>query len=360
MNTSDFIIKRGMVFYLEEPGKSQPIPVDAMQKRRPYIVISCDQSNMSGGMYVHVLPMTTKPPKENHKMPWMVPLKKRDGTVTWAKCNEVIYVEKNLCNIATYSEALSSMIIGNGDTMKRITAQVARHFGITADDVPCVSTSVENPVETVKENVAEPMVEQKAEPTPIQPTNTSWADADSFTVSFSVAGLGPVSFTVGKNTVQTTADPVIEQKAEHKNEKPKTIAVKDCEKYKKDGKLTKEGQKMIMSVISTQYRKFGGTLTQAQIADMFGVSMPRVGVYVRRVQDALNKGEDPTADHKRYPSIKLTEVVKRHFMADYSVLNLGQMYAKYKKYGFTGTDHIFNYYKALAYREAQKKKVTVK
>jgi hypothetical protein len=153
---------------------------------------------------------------------------------------------------------------------------------------------------------------------------------------------------------------VNEPKSEHKKEKPKTIAVKDCEKYKKDGKLTKEGQKMIMSVISTQYRKFGGTLTQTQIADMFGVSMPRVGVYVRRVQDALNKGEDPTADHKRYPSIKLTEVVKRHFMADYSVLNLGQMYAKYKKYGFTGTDHIFNYYKALAYKEAQKKKVTVK
>ena len=54
--TNQFQVRRGMVFFLDSPGKAQAVPCAgpaAPQKKRPYLVLSNDGCNMYSPM-IHV------------------------------------------------------------------------------------------------------------------------------------------------------------------------------------------------------------------------------------------------------------------------------------------------------------------
>ena len=353
MPTNEFIVKRGMVFYLDSAGEQQSnIQCQLTTKSRPYIVVSNDTVNERASI-VHVLPITSQPPRSPH-MPWMVPFKKRDGSVNWVRANEATCIPRRLLTCANYSESFSNIVADNKGFMARITEMLARHFAIITGDEEMPSPLEDQLLEDHRAQVSETPItdatvtEQARTDKPI-----TFGDADSITISFSVGGIGPVQFTIGKNSTASQIT-VPEQHGESISETSKII---EPNKNSRSKRLSKDKITALISVIEKQCRVFGGSLTRKQIAEMFGVSDKTVAYYVMRIKDAYINGDDTmsVADHKKVKSIKLSKLMQVKFMRDYKELTLEQMFEKYRKYGFTGTTHIYYHYKYLCNKANVKK-----
>lgn len=327
MPETTFEIKRGMVFYLETPGDDQigGVKCTTMLKKRPYLVISNDSVNDHSD-YIHVCPFTTKPPKRDY-MYWYVPIKKRDGSITFVKPNETICIPKSLCTIANYSEALSSATLGNIEAMTRVSYVIAQHFGfenMLRDNVP---VPVNNQTQNVQTN-------------PVQMS-------DSIQLSLDIAGFGPINLTLkrGDATTDSNEQTVEVENVESKDESVAESAEDETSKYKDaSGRLNPDGVHAITETILTSYRKFGGSLSLERIAKMYGLANSTVATYIRRIKDAVAMGDDPYKPHKRYTPVRLSKQIYNRFMSDYAVLSREDMLKRYGKFGFSGIDHIVGYY----------------
>lgn len=345
MPTNEFIVKRGMVFYLDSACEQQSnISCQLTMKARPYIVVSNDIVNERASI-VHVLPITSQPPRSTH-MPWMVPFKKRDGSVNWVRTNEATCIPRRLLTCANYSESFSNIVENNKGFMARVTEMLARHFAIITGDEEMPNPLEDQLLEDHRAQVSETPItdatvtEQARTDKPI-----TFCDADSITISFSVGGIGPVQFTIGKNSTA----PQITVPKQHDESISGTSEIIEPKKNSRSKRLSKDKITALISVIEKHCRVFGGSLTRTQIAEMFGVSDKTVAYYVMRIKDAYINGDDTmsVADHKKVKSIKLSKMMQVKFMRDYKELTLEQMFEKYKKYGFTGTTHIYFHYKYL-------------
>lgn len=364
MPTNDFTVKRGMVFYLDSAGEQQcNVTCQLTAKSRPYLVVSNDVVNDRASI-VHVLPITSQPPRAPH-MPWMVPFKKRDGSVNWVRTNEATCIPKKLLTCANYSESFSNIICENKGFMSRVTEMIARHFAIISDGEELPTPLEDQLLEDHRDQVEAFQKTTDSVCANSESEQIAFCSADSITVSFSIGGIGPVQFTIGKNAGTPTQN-VSESPVESDVEESTTVVKEDHAKKTKgkyvgvSGNLTTNGIKAIINTIANDYKGFGGTMSVSDISRMFGICGHSVECWVRKVSDAIKSGNDPMSvvTRRRNKRVMLSDSMKVKFIHDYKNLSLDSMYKKYKKYGFGGTDHIFSYYKYISAKMHKEESVT--
>ena len=187
--STEFYPKRGMVFYLEEPSKNQPVMVDCWNKNRPFVVVSNDVSNEKTP-WCQVCPITSKPPANAGSAFWMIPVRKKDGSVNWINVSCVLFVPKKLMTPANFSEIFTNVIYTNSDVMTRISYGLAQCLGFP---------------ELLKDfNVAS--TEATTNVTTTAPTITA---SEGVTVTISIPGSEPIEIKVNNNTPAPVVEPTV-------------------------------------------------------------------------------------------------------------------------------------------------------
>lgn len=246
-NQRNFTIKRGMIFNLTEPAKSQPeMGVDAIRKTRPYMVVSNDGCN-NCSFYCNAAPLTTQPKKEERY--YRVPFPKCDEYDRWVNVSNIVLVPVSMCNRVTYNPFLSRVALDDEEFQQNLNAALMKQFGLVAH----VAETAEKTVETVTTEAT-----QTAAAVFNLPVN----------ITISIAGYDTQSVTLSPTTsvIETpVAEPVVETKQEPViTETPEIV------------ELTPE-------VIRTNYKAFGGKMTYQQIADMCGTKLSRVYALTQKI-----------------------------------------------------------------------------
>lgn len=149
---SVFRIKRGMVFFLNEPSRNVTVQTYGCTKNRPYVVISNNKCNDTS-LYIHVAPMTTQEDEKGRY--YKIPVELSDGRISYINISNLCLVEKRLCNMSTYDHSLTESVMNNPDVLEKVRLALIRHFDLEVvptpeEDFPPVVKQV---AETVKFNL---------------------------------------------------------------------------------------------------------------------------------------------------------------------------------------------------------------
>ena len=346
---SQITIKRGMVFYLEEPHKSQPVPClseYAKLKKRPYVVVSNDKCNESGSL-VHVAPCTSKAPSSDKW--YLIPFKKYGGTIDWVDVGQIILIPKSLLTIANYSEALTKYTLNNEEFMRRLEIGCAKQMGCELEDSYLYDrsqittrTTSEQPIINISLNI--PGLETLSQ------TIQECVKETLRSIVGNISNVAPV-----ENIIPTTEEPEvyipIEQNevvsTEYKDE-PQPVSKIKYSVWSRRFSQTKEQR--IFNTIKSLSKDFGGNLGDVELAKQCGVSYSTIWRYKKKLNN--NNGIIPKVNEvKENKVIKRVRTIpnsmKQEFIDDFIKEPMGYMLAKYAEYGLDTEDKIK---KAYTYR----------
>ena len=310
-----FIIKRGMVFFLEKPYETN----DSFKiscgpdKKRPYIVLSNDKCNETSPN-IHVAPIFTAVEDSPEKW-YRIPFKSTCGRNSVVDVASMMLVSRDLFTEANYSYAVTQYTISNHNLMQMIAKAIARQFSIEKYGIPS----------------PEPIIQTQA---PMQ------MPIPTINLNINVNGFKTNPTDV---TVEATYDT------------PKVDVVAQTEVSKKEiGQRAGKGSKGFKSkpevteFVKNNLNIFGGDLTIYQVAEKLGITDNAVYYHINKIKgNQKPKDKDSVTVVKR--GIKVRKDTKipvsmfGKFLKDYENHTVPQMIEMYKKYGFTTPKSLYNY-----------------
>lgn len=316
-----FIIKRGMVFFLEKPYETNDSfkISSGPDKKRPYIVLSNDKCNETSPN-IHVAPIFTAAEDSPEKW-YRIPFKSTCGRNSVVDVASTMLVSRDLFTEASYSYAVTQYTINNHNLMQMIAKAIARQFSIEKYVVPN----------------QEPVIPAQA---PMQ------MPVPTINLNINVNGFKANPEDV---TVEATYDtPKVESM------KPKEVTKPEETPKKKIGQCAEKGSKGFKSKPEvTEFVKnnldiFGGELSMQQIAEKLGITDKAVYYHINKIKgNQKPKGKDSTTVVKKGIRIrkdtKIPVSMFAKFLKDYESHTVPQMIEMYKKYGFTTPKSLYNY-----------------
>lgn len=271
MQSNKFEIKRGMVFNLNEPGRMQKnVSIDAVRKSRPYMVLSNNAVNNTGG-YIHVAPMTSQVKDEKY---YRVQLPHAES---WVNISDIMLIPRQMCNQSNLNGYLSALSM-NDAFLETLNKAIMRHFGIP--EYPIVSTPrAESVVQEQPKD--EPVVEQE-----VKPVAESIAESVTKEVEKATAPMFnlPISISIsipGYTTQSMTLTPVGESAPVSEPVAPEQSKSESSEQ------LTPE-------LAYKLARQFGGSMTLQQIADKYNSTIGKVYYMCQKWDATLRKQKSVT------------------------------------------------------------------
>lgn len=122
-----FQVKRGMVFFIDEPSSKQGVPCNnGIKKSRPYIVISNNLCNAYSQL-IHVAPLKTDHDVQKNSEKWyFIQYKGKYGNDYIIDISSIMLVDKIYCNSSSYSESNTRNI--TDEIMDQVDAGIMRQF----------------------------------------------------------------------------------------------------------------------------------------------------------------------------------------------------------------------------------------
>ena len=320
---SNFEIKRGMCFYLDEPSKTEPVPCTSScspQKKRPYMVLSNDKCNASSNL-VHVAPILTR--TYDPKRWYCVPFKSMNNRDVVVDVSAIMLVDKTLLDEAAYTQGISFYTMNNEVLMKNIKTAIQRQFAL--DDF----TTRYDPYK-----VAEPVA-----PTVSNTQNT----VPEIHLTINLNGV-PINATVPmdnsiKVPVEVSVEPTIkeeEQKPQKKIAKAVTEEVvpnTTIKSVRGQGKhFTQEEKEYIQNYILNNYKAFNGKMGLEEISATLGISLTTVNRYYKALKTPRQRAKKSHLPKKQC----------EQFYQDYVKYGAKYVVEKYHKYGFKTIQQVYN------------------
>ena len=305
---NEFIPKKGMVFFLEEPQKSQWFDNDTVyQKNRPYLVVSNDSVN-EYGVCVQLVPITTKPPKSGSRW-WAVPLKRSNGTCNWVNVLQCICVPKTLCTQANHSESFARDVEHNEEFLQRVNDALAQYFGIKVPE----ETKVPETVPTT------PNVEINAGTQSVTIPITLSLTLDVKTLLSSIHETVKLPAEQPEPVVEPIVAPMVEEKPTLEEPKKRTRPVFNDEQKKK------------IFAVCSQCKALGGKLSIESAAEQVGVSISTISRYIKKLADG------------RFNSVTLTPFEIKTLLKHLENCSMESAYKFWKHKGFTSIEQFMEY-----------------
>ena len=343
-----FEIKRGMVFYLEEPSRNQPnirnTTYTMPKKKRPYVVLSNDGCNANSSC-IHVAPLYSR---EDSTKPYLVSFTGNDGHQSVIDIGAIMLIPKSLCVISDYSERITQSVTKR-EVLDKISAAIANQFSISYDMLSKEAREVAYASKERAASVAEPQSTEQE--TPVQETPSVTAQTTQIPQIHLTINLNGVpvnipnitasesNIVIDANTEQNAAveEPVIEMTPDIVEEtvKPDTAAINRCNAQ---GRLKKEDFAAAAYTIITMHQNFEGKMSTTALSRTTGMTPKTIKTIINKL-NAMGRASLPK------------ELVS-DFIHDYMTLTREEMVRKYCIYGY------INYHKiADSYRYYTKRKV---
>ena len=324
-----FIIKRGMVFFLEKPYETNnSLKISCgPDKKRPYIVLSNDKCNETSPN-IHVAPIFTATEDSPEKW-YRIPFKSTCGRNSVVDIASTMLVSKELFTEADYSYAISQYTINNHNLMQMIAKALARQFAIEKYVSP----------------VSEPIV---------QPTASMQMPIPTINLNINVNGFkaNPEDVTVEA----TYGTPKVEVTTQTE------VSKKEIGQRGEKGTKGFRSKPEVTEFVKNNLDIFGGNLSIYQVAEKLGITDNAVYYHINKIKgNQKHKDKDSTTVVKK--GIKVRKDTKipvsmfGKFLKDYESYTVPQMIELYKGYGFTTPKSLYNYVWKLRkfYTETKKK-----
>lgn len=316
-----FKVKRGMVFYLDEPVKTQPIKNDHVtmpRKLRPYIVISNDGCNEFSSN-IHVAPIFTRTPSDK---PYHVTFSSSDGRESCIDVGQIMLIQKALCNVSNYSEAITR-------SAKAALSQLQDAIRIQ------FSCEYERQVNDEKTDS-----DENKEAPPISNIPVTQYPPINLVINLSGIPVSGNSISVSSTAnVETTITDETETETDTEtNSDSKEAELKVFSEHKK-GRLTLKRRSELKEEIIKMYRMFNGNMTVKEISAKLGIADATVSRLINEIADTKSGRGCSTGKFS-----KLKGKVLIQFMSDFDKLARDEMLKKYKKYGFKTKRQLYDKY----------------
>ena len=340
---SNFEIKRGMCFYLDEPSKTEPVPCTTScspQKKRPYMVLSNDKCNASSNL-VHVAPILTR--TYDPKRWYCVPFKSMNNRDVVVDVSAIMLVDKTLLDEAAYTQGISFYTMNNEVLMKNIKTAIQRQFALDDFTTRYDSCKVTEPVAPTVSNTQNTVPE--------------------IHLTINLNGV-PINATVPMdNSIKVPVEVSVEPTIKEEEQKPqKKIAravsgeinrmVSNDKVMKLSGavgkRFTDKEQEYIRAYIKENYTGFGGKMTFDKISSNLGISLGTVSRYTNAIKGESTSTKSTVAKSgKRGKRGKRSSIPKRlceQFYNDYKDHGVRYVLERYRKFGFK---HDYQVYDAI-------------
>jgi mRNA-degrading endonuclease toxin of MazEF toxin-antitoxin module len=331
----EFIVKKGMVFYLDEYGK-----------KRPYLILSNDKCNATSS-YVHAAPISVA--EYDPKKWYCVPFKSTCGNTNVVNISNIRLVGKQHCNEESYTKAITMYTFNNKELFENISTAIKRQFDIDVEDSYSDYSIADNKI------MEQPQMQMP-----------------SFNITINLNGV-PMNASVESATVaeaeSNKAEIVEEVKVEPETIHPERKIAKavseidvtknteqkeSCEsivneKLIKSQNFSKERREYIINFIIKNHKMFGGKMSVKEIAEELNTTYPTV----KRYADYVMQQKISSTNRVTLPESLDEELVK-----DYEKYGTKYVIKKYAQYGFSKRQQVYD---AVRRRKAliEKKKVKV-
>lgn len=325
-------IKRGMVFFMENPSKSSSVYVE--KKSRPYVVITNDRCNASSKV-IQVAPIISG--AYDAARYYRVPFTSSDGRDAVINVSDMVMIEKELCTEANYDEKITKCIL-ESNVMTNVNTALRRHLGIDSlgakyNDYKITQLATSSVVENKDNQITIPNIHLTININGV-PVNASVSASEitsdtknAIDVTTSTDNTKPIKTTPKKlkaikNSIKETSDKKNATTTEHKlcTESGKT--------------LTEDQREFVIKFIESNYRKFGGTLTIREICSRIGISIPTVHKYINVVRGNKEK--------KTGYRVHLPKILDEQLVYDYDIHGTNYILEHYSQFGFVTKDQVYD------------------
>ena len=357
-----FQVKRGMVFFIDEPSSKQGVPCNnGIKKSRPYIVISNNLCNAYSSL-IHVAPLKTDHDVQKNSEKWyFIQYKGKYGNDYIIDISSIMLVDKIYCNSSSYSESNTRNI--TDEVMDQVDAGIIRQFELEKKYQKIGTQAVEvNPVaeynkvasaENVHDDVEESATIAIA-PEITTPIATLTPNAQTIKIegmeelvkSFAVISQALAQY-IGNQNKETSVADVAEVQSEPETnvqdakptEKPKKfnrrtpfthnerlMFLKDCETMKTDELIAK-------------YAKYGiDTRKKAYDAKHTYTAIEKRGNKTSTKPESVAR-----RGYKKCVEFPNNAKMIKQALDYYESHSVDEFIQKYGKYGFETAKHVYNF-----------------
>lgn len=371
-----FQVKRGMVFFIDEPSSKQGVPCNnGIKKSRPYIVISNNLCNAYSQL-IHVAPLKTDHDVQKNSEKWyFIQYKGKYGNDYIIDISSIMLVDKIYCNSSSYSESNTRNI--TDDIMDQVDAGIMRQFELEkkyqkidtqAVEVKPVAEynkveSIENVYEDVEdsdtvETVPEVMEEVKAPTATIAPTTqTIKIDGmEELVKSFAVISQALAQYVGNQNKEPSTtnvedvkSEPETDVSDVPKTDKPKKFNRRTPFTHNERLVFLKDCETMKTAELVEKYSKYGiDTPKKACDARYKYAIMENKKVETKSKSESTDKASTQTPNpekkkHNMCVKFPNNDSMIRQAIAYYDAHSSTEFIKKYKKYGFKTSKQVYNF-----------------
>lgn len=330
----EFIVKKGMVFYLDEYGK-----------KRPYLILSNDKCNASSS-YVNAAPISVA--EYDPKKWYCVPFKSTCGNTNVVNISNIRLVGKQLCNEESYTKAITLYTFNNKELFDNISTAIKRQFDIDVQDNYSDYSIADNKI--IDQTVQQPQIQMP-----------------SFNITINLNGV-PVNASVESATVsevKSNEDDIVEESSETvQTERRIAKSVSESDTYRQMQKkevcvpfsneklfrsqnFSKERREYIINFILKNHKAFGGNMSVKDISEALNTTYSTV----KRYADNIMQQKISYVNR-----VTLPESLDEELVRDYEEYGTKYVIKKYSKYGFSKNQQVYD---AVRRRKAliDKKKV---
>lgn len=378
-----FQVKRGMVFFIDEPSSKQGVPCNnGIKKSRPYIVISNNLCNAYSQL-IHVAPLKTDHDVQKNSEKWyLIQYSGKYGNDYIIDISSIMLVDKVYCNSSSYSESNTRNI--TDEVMDQVDAGIMRQFELdkkyqkinTQDaEVNPVSEynkveNTENIHEDVENSTITAVPEAAAETeTPIDVnTLTQFSTLKPNAQTIKIEGMEEIvkSFAVisqalaqyvGNQNKEPSTTNAEDAKSEHetdvsdvpKTDKPKKFNRRTPFTHNERLMFLKDCETMKTAELVEKYSKYGiDTPKKACDARYKYAIMENKTIETKSKPTSENKtstqnSKSEKKKHNMCVKFPNNDSMIRQAIAYYDAHSSTEFIKKYKKYGFKTSKQVYNF-----------------
>lgn len=365
-----FQVKRGMVFFIDEPSSKQGVPCNnGIKKSRPYIVISNNLCNAYSQL-IHVAPLKTDHDVQKNSEKWyLIQYSGKYGNNYIIDISSIMLVDKVYCNSSSYSESNTRNI--TDEVMDQVDAGIMRQFEldkkyqkIDTQDVevnPVVEynmvESTENIHDDIEDSTSNVVPEATAEtetPTAVNtPTKFVTLKPNAQTIkiegmeeivkSFAVISQALAQCVNNQNRNQSVEDVKSEQETDVSNipktDKPKKFNRRTPFNHNERLMFLKDCETMKTDEIVEKYSKYGIN-SRKKVYD----AKHKYTAMEKRDDKTSTKSETKTTKcYNRCVNFPDNDKMIKQALEYYESHSMDEFIKKFKKYGFTTSKQVYNF-----------------
>ena len=357
-------IKRGMVFFLEKPSTTSPIPPNSdtlYQKKRPYMVLSSNKCNEVSQL-IHVAPIISR--EYDPKRWFCVPFKACGNKSEVVDIAQIMLIDKKICTKEAYSETFTRDIIDNETLFEGIKFALLKQMGFVDDYAHIVYKTQSDTKQDIPVQPINLVINLNGVPVNVEASNEDGKTSVNLNYNkSSVDAIMPKHNIEAPKTIEDVAE-----EPEH-DKKIRTVQMVTDEEVRlakgitdDDPRIVREEQtksditkqqftheeiEKIKAYIRRFSKKFNGSMSASDLAEICGCSTQTI----YRLTNIICNEELDTKTRSSLP-----KCMDEEFISDYEKFGTAYVLDKYKRFGFK---HRTQVYAAIATRRKMKDKEKV-